>query len=102
MYALANDNWIGRMPFPLAPGGEPLHEMELKSLARGRMCVKKVIAEPGRQGPRGRRCVSVATAFQAVSSVELDTNGRGCLSFPLELSAWTIRRIATLFVADHI
>ena len=55
MYALANDNWIGRMPFPLAPGGEPLHEMELKSLARGRMCVKKVIAEPGRQGPRDER-----------------------------------------------
>ncbi len=54
-YALANDNWIGRRPFPLAPGGEPLREMETKSLARGRMCVNKVIAEPERRGPRDGR-----------------------------------------------
>jgi|TARA_B110000285_G_C14598024_1_gene369335 hypothetical protein len=54
-YALANDNWIGRRPFPMAPGGEPLHEMEVKSLARGRMCVNKVIAEPSRRGPRDGR-----------------------------------------------
>ena len=54
-FALANDNWIGRVPFPLRPGGEPLHEMELKSLARGRMCVKKVIAEPERKGPHAGR-----------------------------------------------
>ena len=54
-YALANDNWIGRMPFPYTPGGEPLHDMEIKSLARGRMCVSKVIAEPERMGPRGER-----------------------------------------------
>ena len=55
MYALANDNWIGRMPFPLALGGEPLPGMELESLACGRVCVKKVIAEPERQGPRDER-----------------------------------------------
>ena len=29
-YALANDNWMGRMPFPLAPGGKPLSDMTLK------------------------------------------------------------------------
>ena len=51
-FALANDNWIGRQPFPLHPGGEPLREMEVKSLARGRMCVKKIIAEPEKKGPR--------------------------------------------------
>ena len=39
----------------MAPGGEPLHEMEVKSLARGRMCVNKVIAEPSRRGPRDGR-----------------------------------------------
>ncbi len=39
----------------MAPGGEPLHEMEVKSLARGRMCVNKVIAEPLRRGPRDGR-----------------------------------------------
>ena len=50
-YALANDNWIGRLPFPFCPGGEPLRDMEVKSLARGRMCVHKVIAEPERAGP---------------------------------------------------
>ena len=49
--ALANDNWMGRMPYPLTPGGELLHEMELKSLARGRMCVNKIIAKPERRGP---------------------------------------------------
>ena len=54
-YALANDNWIGRMPFPFAPEGKPLHEMEVKSLARGRMCVNKIIAEPERSGPRQGR-----------------------------------------------
>ena len=37
MYALANDNWIGRMPFALAPDGDLLGEMILKSLARGRI-----------------------------------------------------------------
>ncbi len=51
-FALANGNWIGRQPFPLHPGGEPLREMEVKSLARGRMCVKKIIAEPEKKGPR--------------------------------------------------
>ena len=54
-YALANDNWIGRMPFDFTPNGEPLHDMEVKSLARGRMCVQKVIAEPEKQGPRADR-----------------------------------------------
>ena len=54
-YALANDNWIGRMPFDFTPGGELLHDMEVKSLARGRMCVQKVIAEPERSGPRSDR-----------------------------------------------
>ena len=34
-YALANDNWIGRLPFAFMPGGQPLHDMELKSLVRG-------------------------------------------------------------------
>ena len=53
--ALANDNWIGRMPFPLAPGGEPLSDMTMKTLARGRICVNKVIAEPNRAGPRNTR-----------------------------------------------
>ena len=51
-YALANDNWIGRMPWALTPGGQPLSDMERKSLARGRMCVTKVIAEPERRGPK--------------------------------------------------
>ena len=51
-YALANDNWIGRMPFPFTPFGEPLHDMEWKSLARARMCVNKIIAEPEKPGPR--------------------------------------------------
>ena len=50
--ALANDNWIGRMPFPFTPLGEPLHDMEWKSLARARMCVNKIIAEPEKPGPR--------------------------------------------------
>jgi len=50
-YALADDNWMGRMPFALAPGGQPLGEMTLKTLARGRMCVNKVIAEPERCAP---------------------------------------------------
>ena len=54
-YALANDNWIGRLPFAFAPRGEPLGDMTLKTLARGRMCVNKVIAEPERQGPRNSR-----------------------------------------------
>jgi len=50
-YALADDNWMGRMPFAFAPGGELLGDMTLKTLARGRMCVKKVIAEPERRAP---------------------------------------------------
>ena len=54
-YALANDNWIGRLPFVMAPGGESLTEFEIKSLARGRMCVNKVIAEPEKRGPRDAR-----------------------------------------------
>ena len=41
-YALANDNWIGRLPVVMTPGGEPLTDFEKKSLARGRMCVHKV------------------------------------------------------------
>ena len=55
MYALANDNWIGRMPFALTPKGEVLGDMTLKTLARGRMCVNKVIAEPERRGARGTK-----------------------------------------------
>ena len=55
MNALANDNWIGRVPFPLRPGGEPLRDMELRSLARGRVCVNKIIAEPEKRGPRDER-----------------------------------------------
>ena len=51
-YALANDNWIGRVPFAFTPEGEPLSDMEVKSLARARMCVQKVIAAPERPGPR--------------------------------------------------
>ena len=51
-YALANDNWMGRVPFPFTPSGEPLHEMEWKSIARARMCVNKIIAEPEKPGPR--------------------------------------------------
>ena len=35
-FALANDNWIGRLPFAFNPGGEPLTDMEKRSLARGR------------------------------------------------------------------
>ena len=54
-YALANDNWIGRVPFAFRPDGEPLRDMEVKSLARGRMCVHKVIAEPERRGPHQGR-----------------------------------------------
>ena len=54
-YALSNDNWIGRLPFPFHPGGEPLRDMELRSLARGRVCVSKIIAEPERKGPREGR-----------------------------------------------
>ena len=54
-FALANDNWMGRVPFDFTPGGEPLREMEIKSLARARMCVQKVIAEPEKQGPRSGR-----------------------------------------------
>ena len=47
-YALAGDNWIGRMPFAFTPDGKLLGEVMLKTLARGRMCVNKVIAEPKR------------------------------------------------------
>ena len=54
-YALANDNWIGRMPFDFTPDGSPLSDMEIKSLARARMCVQKVIAEPEKAGPRTDR-----------------------------------------------
>ena len=54
-YALANDNWIGRMPFAFTPGGQPIGEMTLKTLARGRVCVSKIIAEPERAGPRNTR-----------------------------------------------
>ena len=35
-YALADDKWIGRTPFPFTPAGEPLSEMTVKTLARGR------------------------------------------------------------------
>lgn len=45
-YALADDNWIGRMPFAFTPGGELLGKMTLKTLARGRTCIDTVIAEP--------------------------------------------------------
>ena len=55
IHALANDNWIGRMPYPFTPKGELLGEMTLKTLARGRMCVNKVIAEPERRGARGTK-----------------------------------------------
>ena len=34
-YALANDNWIGRMPFAFCPRGAPLCEMTVRTLARG-------------------------------------------------------------------
>ena len=54
-YALANDNWIGRLPVVMAPDCEPLSVFEIKSLARGRMCVNKVIAEPEKRGPRDGR-----------------------------------------------
>ena len=55
-YALSNDNWIGRLPGVLNPGGDPLTDFERKSLARGRMCVNKVIAEPEKRGPpQGRQ-----------------------------------------------
>ena len=43
------------MPFPLNPGGAPLSDMTVKTLARGRLCVNKVIAEPGRPGPKTTR-----------------------------------------------
>ena len=46
---------ILRLPFAFAPHGEPLGEMTLKTLARGRMCVSKIIAEPERRGPRNNR-----------------------------------------------
>ena len=49
--ALANDNWIGRMPHALAPDGELLGDMTLKSLARERICVNEIIAEPVKPGP---------------------------------------------------
>ena len=55
MYAVANDNWIGRMPFAFTPRGAFLGEMTLKTLARGRMCVNKVFAEPERPGPKNTR-----------------------------------------------
>eukprot|EP00973_Karenia_brevis_P048839 6775260-Karenia_brevis.AAC.1 len=54
-YALANHNWIGRLRFVFTPNGEPLSEMTVKTLARGRMCVSKVIAEPERRAPRGTK-----------------------------------------------
>jgi len=54
-YALADDNWIGRMPFSFTPGGELLGDMTLKTLARGRMCVNKVIAEPERHAARNTK-----------------------------------------------
>ncbi len=64
-YALANDNWIDRMPFAITPCGEPLREMTKKTLCRGRMCVHKIIAEPERRAPpdtkhRGLRGNNVA------------------------------------------
>jgi hypothetical protein len=37
------------MPFAFTPNGEPMGEMTLKTLARGRMCVQKVIAEPDKR-----------------------------------------------------
>ena len=55
MSALANDNWIGRMPFAFTPKGELLGDMTLKTLARGRMCVNKVIAEPERRASRSTK-----------------------------------------------
>ena len=54
------------MPFAFQPVGESssgterptegrLSDMERKSLARGRMCVSKIIAEPEKAGPRSER-----------------------------------------------
>jgi hypothetical protein len=50
-YALANDNFIGRVPVALrnASGGQ-LSSTTLQLLALSRMCVRKVIAEPYRLG----------------------------------------------------
>ena len=65
-YALANDNWMGRMTFafqpmddssnnPVQPADGRLSDMERRSLARARVCVSKIIAEPEKAGPRSER-----------------------------------------------
>ena len=50
-YALANDNFIGRLPSAFRNDhGGALTSASLQLLSLARMCVRKVIAEPGRRG----------------------------------------------------
>ncbi|CAK0852500.1 unnamed protein product, partial [Prorocentrum cordatum] len=80
--ALANDNWIGRVPFPLRPGGEPLRDMELRSLARGRVCVNKIIAEPEKRGPRDERQGGLVGNFICFPQAKVDLLKSGELPAP--------------------
>ena len=71
-YALANDNWIGRVPFPLRPGGDPLRDMEIRSLARARVCVNKIIAEPDKKGPPDQRQRGLVGNFICFPQAKVD------------------------------
>ena len=87
MYALANDNWIGRLPFAYAPGGRPLGQMTVKTLARGRMCVNKIIAEPERPGARNTRQGGLRGNTISFPQARLELNHSKELPAPLEEGA---------------
>ena len=84
MYALANDNWIGRLPFAYAPNGQPLGQMTVKTLARGRMCVNKIVAEPERPGPRNTKQGGLRGNTIAFPQAKLELNSSNELPAPPE------------------
>ena len=89
MNALANDNWIGRMPFALAPAGELLGDKTLKTLALGRICVNKIIAEPEKPdakkfkqgGIRGNSIVFPQAKLELLGSSELPAPHEKAIKF---------------------
>ena len=81
------------------PGGEPLHEMEFKSLARGRMCAKKVIAEPERQGPRDERPGGLRSNSIAFPQATAHVSGSNELPPPKDAAAAFMRETVIIALA---
>ena len=98
-YALANHNWIGRLPFPFTPGGQPIGDMTLKTLARGRACVNKIIAEPDRRGAPETKQGGVRGNTIAFPQAKLELQESRQLPAPQEAAANFMRKSVIIALA---